>query len=432
MFDGLTPETLAARERELTVRFDALCRTGLNLDLTRGKPGPDQVALSDQLDLTLGGDYRLKDGTDARNYGGLTGIPEARRLGAEMLGVDPELVIAGGNSSLQLMYQYVLHAWLHGPLGPGTAWRDEPGPLRFLCVVPGYDRHFTISQTLGFELVSVPIGEDGPDMDMIEALVADDPGIKGIWCVPKYSNPTGCVYSDAAVDRLAQLARTAGPNFRILWDNAYAVHDFDDDPPVLANLMERAQEAGTDDSVVLFTSTSKITRPGAGISFVAMSSSNLAPFTATLGAQTIGPDKVNQLRHVRYLQNLDGIRALMRRHAAIVRPKFDLVLKHLDEGLRADGIGTWSRPRGGYFLSYDGPPGTAATAVALARQAGVKLTPAGATFPYGRDPDDTNIRLAPTYPSLDALDRAMPVFVTAVALAAAREQLRAGVAPASL
>ena len=431
MFDGLTPETLAARERELTVRFDALCRTGLNLDLTRGKPGPDQVALSDQLDLTLGGDYRLEDGTDARNYGGLTGIPEARRLGAEMLGVDPELVIAGGNSSLQLMYQYVLHAWLHGPLGPGTAWRDEPGPLRFLCVVPGYDRHFTISQTLGFELVSVPIGEDGPDMNMVEALVADDPGIKGIWCVPKYSNPTGCVYSDAAVDRLAQLARTAGPNFRILWDNAYAVHDFDDDPPVLANLMERAQEAGTDDSVVLFTSTSKITRPGAGISFVAMSSSNLAPFTATLGAQTIGPDKVNQLRHVRYLQNLDGIRALMRRHAAIVRPKFDLVLKHLDEGLRADGIGTWSRPRGGYFLSYDGPPGTAATAVALARQAGVKLTPAGATFPYGRDPDDTNIRLAPTYPSLDALDRAMPVFVTAVALAAAREQLRAGVAPAS-
>ena len=432
MFDGLAPETLAARERELTVRFDALCRAGLNLDLTRGKPGPDQVGLSDQLDLTLGGDYRLEDGTDARNYGGLTGIPEARRLGAEMLGVDPELVIAGGNSSLHLMYQYVLHAWLHGPLGPGTAWRDEPGPLRFLCVVPGYDRHFTITETLGFELVPVPIREDGPDMDMIEALVADDPGIKGIWCVPKYSNPTGCIYSDAAVDRLAQLARTAGPNFRILWDNAYAVHDFDDDPPVLANLMERAQEAGTDDSVVMFTSTSKITRAGAGISFVAMSSSNLAPFTATLGAQTIGPDKVNQLRHVRYLKNLDGIRALMRRHATIVRPKFDRVLQHLDEGLRADGVGTWSRPRGGYFLSYDGPPGTAAAAVALARQAGVKLTPAGATFPYGRDPDDTNIRLAPTYPSLDELDRAMPVFVTAVALAAAREQLRAGVAPAGL
>ena len=428
MFDGLTPEALAARERELTARFETLCRAGLNLDLTRGKPGLDQVALSDPVDAALGGDYRSENGADVRNYGGLTGIPEARRLGAEMLEVDPALVIAGGNASLQLMYQYVLHAWLHGPLGPGTAWRDEPGPLRFLCVVPGYDRHFTITQSLGFELVSVPIREDGPDMDMVEALVTDDPAIKGIWCVPKYSNPTGCVYSDATVDRLAHLARRAGPNFRILWDNAYAVHDLDDHPPVLANLMAHARDAGTQDSVVMFTSTSKITRAGAGISFIAMSPGNLAPFTATLGAQTIGPDKVNQLRHVRYLKNLDGIRALMRRHAAIVRPKFDRVLQHLDDGLEADGVGTWSRPRGGYFLSYDGPPGTAAAAVELARQAGVKLTPAGATFPYGRDPDDTNIRIAPTYPSLDQLDRAMPVFVTAVALAAARQQLRSGVA----
>ena len=422
MFDRLTPEALARRERELTAQFEALCRAGLNLDLTRGKPGPDQVALSDPVDVALGGDYRSEDGTDVRNYGGLTGIPEARRLGAEILGVDPALVIAGGNSSLQLMYQYVLHAWLHGPLGPGTAWRDEPGPLRFLCVVPGYDRHFTVTQSLGFDLVSVPIREDGPDMDMIEALVTDDPGIKGIWCVPKYSNPTGCIYSDATVDRFAHLARRAGPNFRILWDNAYAVHDFDDDPPVLANLMAHAQDAGTEDSVVMFTSTSKITRAGAGISFAAMSPANLAPFTDTLGTQMIGPDKVNQLRHVRYLENLDSIRALMRRQAAIVRPKFDRVLRHLEHGLAADGVGTWSRPRGGYFLSFDGPPGTAAAAVALARQAGVKLTPAGATFPYGRDPDDTNIRIAPTYPSLDQLDRAMPVFVTAVALAAARQR----------
>ncbi|MXY24312.1 MAG: aminotransferase [Acidobacteria bacterium] len=430
MFDGLTTEALAARERELAARFSELAGAGLNLDLTRGKPSPQQVALSDPIDLTLGGDYRLEDGTDVRNYGGLTGIPEARRLGAEMLGVSPDLVIAGGNSSLTFMYQYVLNAWLNGPLGPGSAWREEGRPLRFLCVVPGYDRHFTITQSLGFELVSVPIRDDGPDMDMVEGLVAEDAGIKGIWCVPKYSNPTGCTYSDAVLDRFAQLARRAGPHFRILWDNAYAVHDLDDNPPVLANLMERARDAGTEDNVVMFTSTSKITRAGAGVSFIAMSPANRAPFTKALGTQTIGPDKVNQLRHVRYLGNLDGIRGLMRRHATIVRPKFERVLQHLGDGLRADGVGSWSRPRGGYFLSFEGPPGTASAVVDLAGQAGVKLTPAGATFPYGRDPNDTNIRLAPTYPSMEELDQAMPIFVTAVALIAARQRLEVGAARA--
>ena len=423
MLERLTPEALAARERVLAARFSELAGAGLSLDLTRGKPSPQQVALSDPIDLTLGGDYRLEDGTDVRNYGGLTGIPEARRLGAEMLGVGPELVIAGGNSSLTLMYQYVLNAWLNGPVGPGSAWREEGRPLRFLCVVPGYDRHFTITQSLGFELVSVPIGDDGPDMDMVETLVAEDPGIKGIWCVPKYSNPTGCVYADAVVDRFAQLARRAGPHFRIMWDNAYAVHDLDDDPPVLANLMERARDAGAEDSVVMFTSTSKITRAGAGISFIAMSPANLASFTKALGTQTIGPDKVNQLRHIRYLKDLDGVRNLMRRHAAILRPKFERVLQHLDDGLSADGVGTWSRPRGGYFLSFEAPSGTAAAIVALAKRAGVKLTPAGATFPYGRDPGDTNIRLAPTYPSMQELDQAMPIFTTAVALITARQRL---------
>ncbi len=428
MFDGLSPEGLAAHERMLSARLNELAAAGLDLDLTRGKPSPQQVALSDPLDLALDGNYRVEDGTDVRNYGGLLGIPEARRLGAEMLGVSPDRVIAGGNSSLNLMYQYVLNAWLEGPVGPGSAWRDEPRPLRFLCVVPGYDRHFKVTESLGFELVSVPIRDDGPDMDMVETLVAEDPGIKGIWCVPKYSNPTGCVYSDDVVDRFAQLARRAGPHFRILWDNAYAVHDLDDDPPVLANLMERARDAGTEDSVVMFTSTSKITRAGAGISFVAMSPANTASFTRALGMQTIGPDKVNQLRHVRYLRNLDGIRELMRRHAAMLRPKFERVLRHLAEGLVADGIGSWSRPRGGYFLSFEAPPGTAAATVELAGQAGVKLTPAGATFPHGHDPDDSNIRLAPTYPSIQQLDQAMPVFVTAVAVTAARQHLEAGVA----
>lgn len=423
MFDGLNHESLVARERALSAEFESLKSAGLALDLTRGKPSPEQVALSDGLEEALCGDYRLADGTDARNYGGLLGIPEARRLGAELLGVRPEETLAGGNASLAFMHQYVLHAWLNGPLGPETAWRREPGPLKFLCVVPGYDRHFTITESLGFELVNVAIGEDGPDMDRVEALVADDPRIKGIWCVPKYSNPTGQVYSEEVVERFAHLARRAGPHFRILWDNAYAVHDFDDDPPVLANLMDRCRAAGTEDSVVLFSSTSKITRAGAGIAFMAASAANLASFTSFLGVQTIGPDKINQLRHVRFLRDGDGIRAHMRRQAAIVRPKFERVLHHLDEGLAAGGPGSWSRPRGGYFLSFEAPDGLASEIVRLAGEAGVKLTPAGATYPHGRDPRDSNIRLAPTYPSLDEIDRAMPVFVTAVALAAARRRL---------
>ena len=323
MFDGLSHEALMARERALSTEFETLKSAGLALDLTRGKPSPEQVALSDPLEDALGNDYRLDDGTDVRNYGGLLGIPEARRLGAELLGVRPEEAIAGGNASLTFMHQYVLHAWLNGPLGPQTAWRREPGPLKFLCVVPGYDRHFMITESLGFELINVPIDGGGPDMERVEALVADDPGIKGIWCVPKYSNPTGHVYSDEVVERFAHLARRAGPNFRILWDNAYAVHDFDDDPPVLANLMERCRAAGTEDSVVLFGSTSKITRAGAGIAFMAASPANLASFTKFLAVQTIGPDKVNQLRHVRFLRDGVGIRAHMRRQAAIVRPKFE-------------------------------------------------------------------------------------------------------------
>jgi aspartate/methionine/tyrosine aminotransferase len=424
MFDGLNHESLVARERALSTEFETLKSAGLALDLTRGKPSPEQVALSDALDDALGNDYRLDDGTDVRNYGGLPGIPEARRLGAELLGVRPEEAIAGGNASLTFMHQYVLHAWLNGPLGPQTAWRREPGPLKFLCVVPGYDRHFMITESLGFELINVPIDGGGPDMERVEALVADDPGIKGIWCVPKYSNPTGHVYSDEVVERFAHLARRAGPNFRILWDNAYAVHDFDDDPPVLANLMDRCRAAGTEDSAVLFASTSKITRAGAGISFMAASSANLASFKKHLGVQTIGPDKVNQLRHVRFLRDGHGIHAHMRRQAAIVRPKFERVLRHLEEGLAADGPGSWSRPRGGYFLSFEAPAGLATEIVRLAGEAGVKLTPAGATFPHGRDPRDSNIRIAPTYPSVAEIDRAMPVFVTAVALAAARQRLQ--------
>ena len=430
MLNDMSRDALVARERTLAARYAALKDAGLALDLTRGRPSPEQLTLSDPIEQMVAGDFRADDGTDARNYGGLTGLPEARQLGAELLGVRADDVVAGGNSSLTLMYQYVLHAWLHGPLGPETAWRREPGPLKFLCIVPGYDRHFTIAESLGFELINVGLTPDGPDMDQVESLVADDPHIKGIWCVPKHSNPTGHTYSDDVVERFAQLAKRASPNFRIMWDNAYAVHDLDDDPPVLANVMERCRAAGTADSVILFTSTSKVTRAGAGVAFLAASAANLATFATSLGVQTIGPDKLNQLRHVRFLKDAGGIRALMRRHATIVRPKFDLVLQHLTDGLAVDGTGSWTTPRGGYFLSFEAPAGLATAIVRLSGDAGVKLTPASATFPYGRDPHDTNIRLAPTFPTLAEIDQAMPVFMTAVALAAVRQRLESTPAPA--
>ncbi len=410
-----------AHERELAARYAALQAQGLRLDLTRGKPSPEQLALADALDGALDGDYLGPDGVDVRNYGGLDGLPAARRLGAMLLGVPEGDVIAGGNASLTFMYQYLLNAWLQGSLGPETAWRREGEGLKFLCVVPGYDRHFTITESLGFELINVRMLADGPDMDEVERLVASDPLIKGIWCVPKYQNPTGHTYSDAAVGRLARLGTMAGPNFRIMWDNAYAVHDLYDDPPVLLDILACCREAGTENSVVIFGSTSKITRAGGGVAFLAASPGNLAQLRKHLAVQTIGPDKLNQLRHVRFLPDRRAIGALMRRHAAIMRPKFERVLRHLDEGLT--GIATWTRPRGGYFVSVDVPRGTAREVVRLAGEAGVKLTPAGATFPYGRDADDANIRLAPTYPGLDEIEQAMPVFVTAVRLADVRRRL---------
>ena len=417
-----TRDDLATRERTLSAEYAGHTKAGLQLDLTRGKPSPEQLALSDDVDAVLGGGYVLEDGTDVRNYGGLVGILEARQLGAELLGVTEDLVLAGGNASLTLMYQYLSQALLHGALGPGTAWQDEGTPLKFLCIVPGYDRHFTITQDLGFEMINVPMRSDGPDMDDVERLVRADPLIKGIWCVPKYQNPTGHTFSDAVVRRLAELGRVAGPNFRIMWDNAYAVHDLYETGDPLANLMTCCQGAGTADAAVMFASTSKITRAGSGISFMAASAGNLTHFTRRLGVQMIGPDKVNQLRHVRFLKSLDGVRVHMRRHAEIIRPKFEAVLQHLDSGL--EGVATWTRPRGGYFLSVDVRPGTAADVVRLSGEAGVKLTPAGATYPLGRDPDDANIRLAPTYPSLADLHQALPVFVTSVKLAAVRQTLR--------
>ena len=422
--DRMSRDALRTLEAELSTRHDELCGSGLKLDLTRGKPSPEQLALADPLDRVVGEDYVLADGTDVRNYGGLDGIPEARRLGAALLGVREDEVLAGGNASLTLMYEYLLGAWLNGPLGSDTAWRRESSDLKFLCIVPGYDRHFTITEHLGFELINVEMQVDGPNIDEIERLVASDPLIKGIWCVPKYQNPTGHTFSEATVGRLARLATVAGPNFRIMWDNAYAVHDLYEDVAPLTNIMDHCRAEGTENSVVIFGSTSKITRAGGGVAFLAASPDNLTAVKKRLAVQTIGPDKLNQLRHVQFLRDLDGVKAHMRRHAEILRPKFESVLRYLDEHL--EGIATWTRPKGGYFISVNTPPGTASEVVRLAGSAGVKLTPAGATFPYSRDPHDSNIRLAPSYPSIDEINKAMPVFVAAVKLAAVRQRVAEG------
>ena len=415
-------QQLQSWEQELGARYRQIQGAGLKLDLTRGKPSTAQVTLADGLDGVLAGDFLLPDGTDTRNYGGLEGIMPARELGGEILGVAPELVLAGDNSSLTLMYHYLLHAYFYGVRGPDSAWRHEENP-KFIALVPGYDRHFGICEDLGIQMINVGFTDKGPDMDRVEALVRDDPSIKGMWCVPKYSNPTGHTYSDAVVARIAALGTVAGPHFRIIWDNAYAVHDLDDTPPRLINLMDLARQQGTEDTVVMVASTSKITFAGAGVAFLASSAENLKAFKKHLGVFSIGPDKVNQLRHVRFLQGYQGLRAHMRRHAELVRPKFELVDKHLEEALGGTGMGAWTRPRGGYFVSFDAHPGLAREIIRLAGEAGVKLTPAGATFPYGKDPEDCNIRLAPTYPSLEELDQAMGVFTLCVKLATARQRL---------
>jgi DNA-binding transcriptional MocR family regulator len=410
-----TTEQLKARLRELNARLDQLKAAGLALDLTRGKPAADQLDLSNALDGILRGDYRLKDGTDARNYGGLLGIPEARALGAQMLETTPDRVIAGGNSSLALMQLVVDAALRVGFWGAGSAWqREAHTKVRFLCPVPGYDRHFAICESLGIEMIAVPMTEHGPDMDAVEARVAADPGIKGIWCVPKYSNPTGCVYSDAVVARIAQLPKRAAAHFVVMWDNAYAVHDLEQPGLKLASIAKLSIAAGTDDNVVQFTSTSKITFAGAGVAFLSSSPAVVKALEKHMSTMTIGPDKINQLRHVRFLEG--RIAQHMQQHAALIRPKFHAVLERLDQSLGELGVATWTHPKGGYFISFDTLPGIAQRVVARARAIGVTLTPAGATFPYGVDPNDSNIRIAPTFPRLADVEAATDVFVLCVEL----------------
>jgi aspartate/methionine/tyrosine aminotransferase len=409
---------------ELEEQYLGFQASGIDLDLTRGKPSLAQLALSADLDGILGGDYRLADGRDARGYGGLDGIPEARILAAEWLGVREAEVLVGGNSSLTLMYLFMLSAHLLGLRSPESAWSRRSGGTRFLCPVPGYDRHFAICEELGIEMLAVPMNGQGPDMDVVESRVAADPSIKGIWCVPKFSNPTGVVYSDQVVERLSKLPVSAGDDFFLFWDNAYAVHELDTTPVPLLDIVDECRRQGTQDRVAIFGSTSKVTFAGAGLAFMGASVDTLNAFRRHLSVSTIGPDKVNQLRHLRFLPDMEAVRDHMARHAAELRPKFQCVQQRLREGLEGRGMGEWTDPAGGYFVSFDALPGLASTIIARAAAVGVKLTPAGAAFPYGRDPEDRNIRLAPSYPCIDDVDRAMQVFVACVQLCSVEKRLR--------
>jgi DNA-binding transcriptional MocR family regulator len=422
-------QPLAQRLQELNANYQQILSQGLNLDLTRGKPSAAQLALSDALDGILHHDYRAADGSDCRNYGGALGIPEARELAAAYLECAPAQTLVAGNSSLQLMYQCLLYNHLFGNAGEPSWLQEANGKkVRFLCPAPGYDRHFAVCEALGIEMIPIAMDEQGPDMAQVENQVRSDPLIKGIWCVPKYSNPSGIVYGDATVERLAKLGRLAGRNFRIIWDNAYAVHHLTENPPRLTNILALSERYGTLDNLYVIGSTSKITFAGAGVAFLASSEANVQSLAKHLGYVTIGPDKVNQLRHVKFLRDNQGIAAHMEKHRQILKPKFDLVLEHLEKAfagrsLGGQAVGNWTRPLGGYFILFDTQPGLAREVVRLTGAAGVKLTPAGATWPYGKDPQDRNIRLAPSFPGLDEIDAAMGVFTLCVELATLKRTL---------
>jgi DNA-binding transcriptional MocR family regulator len=416
--------TLQGYYAELSKSYQDFQAQNLKLDMSRGKPCTEQLDLSaDLLDCLTKSDYKASNGTDCRNYGGIDGIPEAKKLFSWILDAKPEEIIIGGNSSLNMMHDLISRAMLHGLPESDVPWSKLP-KVKFLCPSPGYDRHFAICQHLGIEMIRVNYQDDGPDMNQVENLVASDPAIKGIWCVPKYSNPTGIIYSDIVVKRLAAMP-TKAPDFRIFWDNAYAVHHLTDTPGTLLNILQTCNAAGHPDRVFEFASTSKVSFPGAGIAMLASSVNNINWLKKQLNIQTIGPDKLNQLRHVRFFKNEAGIKEHMMRHAAIIKPKFNLVLDILESELGGENIASWSKPQGGYFISLDTLPGCAKDIVAKAEAAGVLLTPAGATYPYGKDPEDKNIRLSPTFPPLSELKQAMELVVLCVKLVSAEHELAA-------
>ncbi len=382
-------------------QYQAFKQLGLKLDMSRGKPAPEQLDLSNALTAALDG-YTAADGTDARNYGGTIGLPEARALFAQLLDVPAAQVVVDSSSSLSLMHDVIIYSLLNGV--PGHApWVQNP--VTFLCPVPGYDRHFAICEARGIKMINIPMDEQGPDMDLVEKLVAEDASIKGMWIVPKYSNPGGVVYSDAVVQRLAAM-KTAAPDFRLMWDDAYRFHHLGEQKLAVANILEACAKAGNPDRAIVFASSSKVSWAGSGVAALAASPANIAWWTKHAGLRSIGPDKINQLRHVRFLKDLPTVEALMEKHRQLLKPKFEAVLEQFQAYLGDVPGVSWTRPEGGYFIDLITPDGAAKRTVALAKEAGITLTPAGAAFPYGVDPKDRHIRIAPSFPSLDEINKA--------------------------
>ena len=422
-YNDMSKEELLALKESLNKEYAEAKAKGLALDMSRGKPSAKQLDVSLGLLDTINSSSDLKalDGTDCRNYGVLDGIPEAKKLMADMMGTTPDHVIVYGNASLNIMYDQISRAYTHGILG-NTPW-CKLDKVKFLCPVPGYDRHFAITERFGIEMINIPMSESGPDMGMVEAYVSKDASVKGIWCVPKYSNPQGYTYSEETVKRMAAL-KPAAEDFRIFWDNAYVIHDlYDDNKDEIADIISECEKAGNPDMVFEFASTSKVSFPGSGIAALATSANNIADIKKQLTIQTIGHDKLNQLRHVRFFKDINGLKEHMRKHAEFMRPKFEAVESVLEEELGGLGIGSWTEPKGGYFISFEAMDGCAKAIVAKCKEAGVKLTGAGATFPYGKDPKDSNIRIAPSFPTPEEMKQAADLFVLCVKLVSVEKLL---------
>ena len=422
-YNDMSKEELLVLKESLNKEYAEAKAKGLALDMSRGKPSAKQLDVSLGLLDTINSSSDLKslDGTDCRNYGVLDGIPEAKKLMADMMGTTPDHVIVYGNASLNIMYDQISRAYTHGILG-NTPW-CKLDKVKFLCPVPGYDRHFAITERFGIEMINIPMSESGPDMGMVEEYVSKDASVKGIWCVPKYSNPQGYTYSEETVKRMAAL-KPAAEDFRIFWDNAYVIHDlYDDNKDEIADIISECEKAGNPDMVFEFASTSKVSFPGSGIAALATSANNIADIKKQLTIQTIGHDKLNQLRHVRFFKDINGLKEHMRKHAEFIRPKFEAVESVFEEELGGLGIGSWTEPKGGYFISFEALDGCAKAIVAKCKEAGVKLTGAGATFPYGKDPKDSNIRIAPSFPTPEEMKQAADLFVLCVKLVSVEKLL---------
>ncbi len=422
-YSSMSKQELALEKELLQKEYDGYLKSGLDINMTRGKPCKEQLDLCEDMltAISCNDDCFTDKKFDCRNYGLVDGLDDAKRLFSPIIGVVWNQIIVGGNSSLNLMYDAMARCMLYGVAGGNGPWIKQE-KVKFLCPVPGYDRHFAICESLGIEMVNVPLLNDGPDMDVVEELIKDE-AVKGIWCVPKYSNPTGITYSDKTVKRLANM-KPASKDFRIFWDNAYAVHDlYEDKKDSLIHILPECEKAGNPNLVFIFASTSKISYPGSGVSCLGASEENINQIKSIMQMQTIGHDKMNMLRHVRYFKSAEGIGEFMKAHADILRPKFDICLEKLEKNLSDCGAASWTKPLGGYFISLDGPKGCAKKIVELASKAGVVLTDAGATFPYHKDPDDSNIRIAPSFPPIDELSQGMEVLCCCVKLAAVEKLL---------